>query len=113
MPQTARTHTIQEDSANYKLLKAYILLFCRPVISDNMKWEVRIGYKPGVQDTEGGSTLEGLKTLGFEKVKTVHASKVYLIEGDYSRADVEEMCRRLPANPVSQNYTIEEVKESR
>ncbi len=77
-----------------------------------MHWEVRIGYKPGVQDTEGESTLRGLKTLGFEKVKTVHASKVYRIEGDYSKGEVEEMCRRLLANPVSQNYTIEEVKES-
>ncbi len=77
-----------------------------------MQWEVRIGYKPGVQDTEGESTLRGLKTLGFEKVKTVHASKVYRIEGNYSKEEIEEMCRRLLANPVSQNYTIEEVKES-
>ncbi|MEE8358948.1 MAG: phosphoribosylformylglycinamidine synthase subunit PurS [Candidatus Hydrothermarchaeales archaeon] len=77
-----------------------------------MQWEVRIGYKAGVQDTEGESTLRGLKTLGFEKVKTVHASKVYRIEGDYSKEEIEEMCRRLLANPVSQNYTIVEVKES-
>ncbi len=78
-----------------------------------MQWEVRISYKPGVQDTEGESTLKGLKTLGFERVKSVHAAKVYRIKGDYSKAEIEEMCRRLLANPVSQNYTIEEVKESR
>ncbi len=77
-----------------------------------MQWEVRIGYKSGVQDTEGESTLRGLKTLGFEKVKTVHASKIYRIEGDYSKDEIEEMCRRLLANPVSQNYIIEEVRES-
>jgi len=77
-----------------------------------MQWEVRIGYKPGVQDTDGESTLRGLKTLGFEKIKTVHASKIYRIEGDYSKDEIEEMCRRLLANPVSQNYIIEEVRES-
>lgn len=75
-----------------------------------MLWEVRITYKPGVQDTEGASTLKGLQTLGFEEVKGVHTSKVYLIEGDYSKAEIEEMCKRLLANPVSQDYTIREIE---
>lgn len=74
-------------------------------------FEVRISYKPGVQDTEGESTLQGLKILGFKKVKSVGTSKVYRIEGDYSKKDIEEMCRRLLANPVSQNYEIVEVRE--
>ena len=78
-----------------------------------MQWEIRIAYKPGVQDTEGESTLKGLQTLGFVKVKSVHTAKVYKIEGDYSRSEVEEMCRRLLANPVSQNYSIMEVKGPR
>ncbi len=75
-----------------------------------MLWEVRIAYKPGVQDTEGESTREGLRMLGFKDVKEVHTAKVYKIEGDYSRDDVEQMCRRLLANPVSQDYEIEEQK---
>jgi phosphoribosylformylglycinamidine synthase subunit PurS len=75
-----------------------------------MKWEVRISYKKGVQDSEGESTLTGLKTLGFNGVDNVSAAKVYLIEGSLTRRDVEEMCERLLANPVSQDYTISEVK---
>ncbi|RMF91067.1 MAG: phosphoribosylformylglycinamidine synthase, purS protein [Methanobacteriota archaeon] len=75
-----------------------------------MKWEVRISYKKGVQDSEGESTLSGLRALGFRGVERVGAAKVYLIEGEVSREDVEEMCRRLLANPVSQDYTITEVK---
>jgi phosphoribosylformylglycinamidine synthase len=71
-------------------------------------WEVRIAYKPGVQDSEGESTLKGLQTLGFKDVKTVSTAKVYRIEGDYTKADIEEMCKRLLANPVSQDYEIEE-----
>ncbi len=75
-----------------------------------MKWEVRISYKKGVQDSEGESTLSGLRTLGFEAVKSVGTASVYVIEGDLGLEDVEEMCERLLANPVSQDYSITEVK---
>ncbi len=74
-----------------------------------MLWEVRIAYKPGVQDAEGESTLRGLHALGFDKVEEVKTAKVFVIKGDYTREEVEEMCRRLLANPVSQDYTIAEV----
>ena len=75
-----------------------------------MLWEVRIAYKPGVQDSEGESALKGLQTLGFKNIETVGTAKVYRIKGDYSRAEIEEMCRRLLANPVSQDYEIEELE---
>lgn len=75
-----------------------------------MKWEVRISYKKGVQDSEGESARSGLKTLGFKGVEKVSTAKVYVIEGNLTFADVEGMCKRLLANPVSQGYTITEVK---
>jgi phosphoribosylformylglycinamidine synthase PurS subunit len=74
-----------------------------------VRFEVRISYKPGVQDTEGESTLGGLKVLGFDRVRGVRTAKVYVIEGDYRREDIEDMCRRLLANPVSQDYEIREL----
>ncbi len=70
------------------------------------EWEVRISYKPGVQDTEGESTLKGLKVLGFKGVEMVNTAKVFRIRGEVRRAEIEEMCRRLLANPVSQDYEI-------
>jgi phosphoribosylformylglycinamidine synthase len=75
-----------------------------------MKWEVRISYKKGVQDSEGESTLSGLRTLGFERIKNVGTARVYIIEGNFGLSDIEEMCERLLANPVSQDYSISEVK---
>ncbi len=75
-----------------------------------MRWEVRISYKKGVQDSEGDSTMQGLKTLGFDRIEKVESAKVLVIEGDYLFEDVEEMCKRLLANPVSQDYQISEVK---
>jgi len=52
----------------------------------------------------------GLRTLGFEKVEDVHTSKVYVIKGEYSREEVDDMCRRLLANPVSQEYEIKKLE---
>jgi phosphoribosylformylglycinamidine synthase len=75
-----------------------------------MKWEVRIAYKKGVQDSEGESALTGLKTLGFTNVESVGATKLYVIEGNLTHEDIEDMCERLLTNPVSQDYTITEVK---
>ena len=75
-----------------------------------MCWEVRISYKPGVQDSEGESTLMGLRTLGFEEIEDVHTSEVYVIKGDYTREEVDDMCRRLLANPVSQDYEIRKLE---
>jgi len=75
-----------------------------------MKWEVRISYKKGVQDSEGESALLGLKTLGFSHVESVGTAQVYVIEGNLSRDEVDDMCQRLLANPVSQDYLIREVK---
>ena len=77
-----------------------------------MLWEVRISYKPGVLDAEGESTFSGLKALGFEEIEKVTTAKVFRIEGDLSRKDVEEMCKRLLANPISQDYEIIKVQES-
>lgn len=71
-----------------------------------MKWRVTISYKKGVQDSEGTSTLQGLRTLGFDEVQNVSTAKVYLIEGEVQLNDLEEMCKKLLANPVSQDYTI-------
>ena len=76
-----------------------------------MLWEVRISYKPGVLDAEGESTLRGLKALGFEKVEKVSTAKVFRIKGELSRRDIEEMCKRLLANPISQDYEIIKLEE--
>jgi len=77
--------------------------------------KVEVGLKPGHSDPEGETTRKSLLELNYP-VKSVGVSKVYevLLEAK-SRAEaerlVDEMCRRLLANPVKDNYhfTIEEV----
>ncbi len=72
--------------------------------------EVRVELKKGVADPEGKNTLKALELLGFEGLKDVKTVKVFEIHLDGESRDVEkkveEMCRRLLANPVIHNYHI-------
>jgi len=72
---------------------------------------VEILLKKGVADPEGDATFKALKLLGFASVAGVHSAKVFRIEiqeADAARAtaSVEEMCRKLLANPVIHDYRI-------
>ena len=73
--------------------------------------EVIIELKKGVADPEGMNTKKALNLLGWD-VENVKSGKVYEIDlGDdvseeEAREEVEEMCKRLLANPVIQTYEI-------
>ncbi len=72
--------------------------------------EVRITLKKGVADPEGKNTLKALELLGFEGVRDVRSVKVFEIDidakGKETDRKVDEMCRKLLANPVIHNYSI-------
>ena len=73
--------------------------------------QVQIHLKEGVADPEGGNTLKALKLLGFDSavdVKSARLFEIFLDEDDPDKAKqiVEEMCRKLLANPVIHDYTI-------
>jgi len=73
--------------------------------------KVEVLLKKGVTDPEGENVHKALKLLGFDRVRGVHSSKLFLIDVDVkdpraARKEVEEMCRRLLANPVIHDYSI-------
>lgn len=72
--------------------------------------EIRIELKKGVTDPEGKNTMKTLESLGFEGVESVRSVKVFDIELDMTPEKAveagEEMCRKLLANPVIQNYRV-------
>ncbi len=74
------------------------------------KAEVRVELKPGVLDAEGKTVQKSLKLLGYpvNTVKTVHVYDIILESDsiDHAKAEVEDACRRLLANPVIHNYGI-------
>lgn len=79
-----------------------------------MTWLARIHVllKPVVNDPQGQAIHQGLRSLGFSRVQSVRAGKyfeVWLEAHDQSEASrtVEEMCRKLLANPVIEDYRFE------
>lgn len=72
---------------------------------------VEVLLKKGVADPEGDATLKALRLLGFADVSSVHSAKRFLIrvegaDAARARAQAEEMCRKLLANPVIHDYRI-------
>ena len=77
-----------------------------------MKARVHITLKSGVLDPQGKAIGHALEALGFEGVNEVRQGKVIeidLVEEDPAKArkQVEEMCRKLLANTVIENYVID------
>ncbi len=77
-----------------------------------MKARVHVTLKPGVLDPQGKAIEHSLGDLGFAGVGGVRQGK--FIELDLAETDaaaakaaVEEMCRKLLANVVIENYSIE------
>lgn len=70
--------------------------------------EVRVMLKPSVNDPQGLSIRNALRTLGFD-VEDVRAGKlvqVWLEAADRANAEaaVTQMCDKLLANPVIETY---------
>ncbi|QUJ77720.1 phosphoribosylformylglycinamidine synthase subunit PurS [Sulfitobacter albidus] len=74
-----------------------------------MKARVHVMLKNGVLDPQGEAVRHALGAMGFDGVEGVRQGKVIeldLAEGA-TEAQVTEMCERLLANTVIENYTVE------
>ena len=74
--------------------------------------KVYITLKPTVNDPQGLTIKGALHNLGFNSVEDVRAGKyieIRINEKDRAKAkeQVAEMCRKLLANPVIENYRFE------
>lgn len=79
-----------------------------------MKAKVHITLKNGVLDPQGKAIHHALEVLGFTGIGDVRQGKYIeldLMESDpaKARAAVEEMCRKLLANMVIEDYSVEVV----
>ena len=77
-----------------------------------MKVRVHITLKNGVLDPQGRAIHNSLEGLGFDGVGGVRQGKfieLELADGDAeaAKARVSEMCEKLLANTVIENYTVE------
>ena len=77
-----------------------------------MKAKVHVTLKPGVLDPQGKAVGHALASLGFTGVGDVRQGKYIEIEltetdAQAARARVEDMCKKLLANTVIENYAVE------
>ncbi len=77
-----------------------------------MKARVHVTLKSGVLDPQGKAIRHSLGSLGFEGVEKVRQGKyieIEVAETDRAKAHaaIEEMCKKLLANTVIENYTID------
>jgi phosphoribosylformylglycinamidine synthase PurS subunit len=78
-----------------------------------MRYAVRIDvtHLPGVLDPQGATVERALPALGYDNVSEVSIAKTIRLaidapDADAARAQVDEMCGRLLANPVIERYTV-------
>ena len=81
----------------------------------SMKAKVHVTLKNGVLDPQGKAIAHALGNLGFTGIGDVRQGK--LIEIDIAESDrakaqaaVKQMCEKLLANTVIENYSIELVE---
>jgi phosphoribosylformylglycinamidine synthase len=77
-----------------------------------VKVRVLVRLKPGILDVQGAAVKRALGGLGFSDVADLRVGKVIELEVEAAsavdaRARVDEMCRKLLANPILEDYAIE------
>jgi phosphoribosylformylglycinamidine synthase len=76
---------------------------------------VHITPRRGILDPQGRTVADALHTLGFSDVQDVHVGRYIVV--DVNAADKQaveqstrEMCERLLANPVTEDFAIASVE---
>lgn len=72
---------------------------------------VHIVPRRGLLDPQGKAVADALRTLGFAAVADVHVGRHLVIEttaadATAAEASVREMCGKLLANPVTEDFEI-------
>lgn len=76
---------------------------------------VQIVPRSGILDPQGAAVAGALRTLGFGAVRDVHVGRFVTVELEAATPDeaasaVRAMCEKLLANPVIEDFRIEEVR---
>ncbi len=81
------------------------------------KARINIRLKPTVLDAQGAVVKSALHNLGFASVQDVHVGRYIeldLAEGaspEAQEAQVREMCQKLLANPIIEQYSVTVTRE--
>ena len=83
-----------------------------------MKARVLVRLKPGILDVQGAAVQRALGGLGFGDVRELRVGKLIEVELEAAtaaaaRQRVDEMCKKLLANTILEDYTIEAIEGER
>lgn len=78
-----------------------------------MKIRVLVQLKPGVLDPQGRAVHHSLEGLGFEGVNEVRIGRTIDLDvaDDTSDAALDDMCKKLLANMVIEDYAIQKLDQ--
>ena len=71
-----------------------------------IKARVLIRPKEGILDAQGKAVETALPALGFEDIHHVRVGRIVELEAESSER-LEELCEKLLANPLIEDYEIE------
>jgi phosphoribosylformylglycinamidine synthase subunit PurS len=79
-----------------------------------MKVRILVSLKPGVLDPQGRAVHHALEGLGFGGVEDVRVGRVIEMDVADGTSDeaLRQMCEKLLANMVIENYRIEKLPET-
>jgi phosphoribosylformylglycinamidine synthase len=73
--------------------------------------EIRVVPRAGLLDPPGKAIHHALQSLGYAEVQEVRVGKAIFVQleaasGSAAKARAEEMCRKLLANPVTEDFEV-------
>ncbi len=76
-----------------------------------MIYRIEVGYKKNILDALGESVNKDIHDLGIKKVSKVKSVQIYKIDADLNFAQVDELCRKLLIDPITQEYLVNQPVE--
>jgi phosphoribosylformylglycinamidine synthase subunit PurS len=77
-----------------------------------MKARVLVRLKRGILDVQGTAVKRALEGLGYGELRDLRVGKMIEVDVEATdplaaRARIEEMCKKLLTNPITEDFTIE------
>lgn len=80
--------------------------------------QIRVTPRPGILDPEGETIGRALAALGYEGASDVRAGRLITLrleapDAEAAQTAASEMCERLIANPIIEDYSVQVEESSR
>ncbi|MDK1032822.1 MAG: phosphoribosylformylglycinamidine synthase subunit PurS, partial [Planctomycetia bacterium] len=77
-----------------------------------MVWQIEVASKPAFPDVHADGVLADIRALGISGADSARSARLFFIDTDAAPADVERIARELLSDPVVEEFTVTEGRES-